>query len=403
MVGDASAVVHADDGLGAVHPVVVVFHDPVGGEVGVELAEVGDEVGQQFGGFLAVEVAVAVGVVGEIDDVMAAVEAAVNHIGMLNDADEGQGAVGHIEPVFGGEGAIQHQDQQHRREVLCRFQDGAVVGRQVGNQAGEYVGGGGGDDGVVFVIPGRAVGQGGGEAGGLSVGGDDALDAGAGMHLPALGDDVFSAGVKDAPEAAHRVAEPLFLHTLAGGDAQVNLAPEPGHADAVVVVAELAAQHWFPDDAVGGFAHIAADPFGGGYALVFAPVAGFLEGESPQAEADALEQGQGRKAQQVQGGGKVPDAAIVEEADFGFQPVEFAAQPEFLDEAHHIGVADEEVVVAAFQVAAADGEGGGLSAEEGGGFEDFGEVSLSGEFVGGGQAGGAAADNSNAHRANHPG
>ena len=83
--------------------------------------------------------------------------------------------------------------------------------------------------------------------------------------------------------------------------------------------------------------------------------------------------------------------------------MEFAAEAEFVDELHHIGVADEEVVVAAFQLAAADGEGGGLSAEEGGGFEDFGVVALAGEFVGGGQAGGAGADDSNAHWGSHPG
>ena len=222
------------------------------------------------------------------------------------------------------------------------------------------------------------------------------------MHLSALLYDALSANIKHRSETAHWIAQPLFLHPLARGYAEVKLAPQPGHAYLVIVVAELAAQHRFPDDAVGGIAHIAARPFGGGYILKPAPVAGFLQHKSPQAQPDALRQRQGRKAQQIQRRGKVPDASVVKQAHFGFQPCQGIAQPQLLNQFNHSGIADEQMMVAAFQRRAANLKSGRLSAQKGGRLKDRGVMPLLGQFVGCGQAGRAAADNPDAHRASHP-
>ena len=88
MVGDAFAVVDADDWLGPVNPVVEVFQDPISLEVGVEALQVWNELFQQLRRFLAVQFTLAVRVIGEIDDVVTAVKTSVDHVGMFNNADE---------------------------------------------------------------------------------------------------------------------------------------------------------------------------------------------------------------------------------------------------------------------------------------------------------------------------
>ena len=107
MVGYLPAVADADDGLRSVNAVVVVVQYPVAGEIRVDALQVGDEILQQLRRLFAVQLAGPVGVVGQINDVPAAVDGRVNHIGMLNDADERHRAVGYIEPVLGGQGMLE--------------------------------------------------------------------------------------------------------------------------------------------------------------------------------------------------------------------------------------------------------------------------------------------------------
>ena len=132
-------------------------------------------------------------------------------------------------------------------------------------------------------------------------------------------------------------------------------------------------------------------------AFLVLPVAGFLQLEGPEAQAQSLEQRQGLEAQQVHGRGEVPDFAPVEETHLGLQPVQLVPQAQLLNQVGHIGVADEQVVVSLFQLAAADGEGGGLPPQKGSRLEDLGLVALKGQLVGGGQPGGAPSYDANFH------
>ena len=68
-----------------------------------------------------------------------------------------------------------------------------------------------------------------------------------------------------------------------------------------------------------------------------------------------------------------------------------------VDEPDHVGVAGEEVVVAALQPPAAHVKGGRLPAEEGRALEDLGLVALPQQLEGGGEARGATADDSDPH------
>ena len=92
-------VVDPDDGLGAVDSVVVAGLDPRWVEVRVYLSEVGQVLVQQFLLFHPVHWVIGGQVVGQIDDVLAAVVFRADEVGVLDDSDEWDGAVGDVEPV----------------------------------------------------------------------------------------------------------------------------------------------------------------------------------------------------------------------------------------------------------------------------------------------------------------
>ena len=140
----------------------------------------------------------------------------------------------------------------------------------------------------------------------------------------------------------------------------------------------------------------------GGDVFELAPVAGVLEEESPEADAEALAEGQGREAQEVQWRGEGPDPFSVEQSDLGLEPAHVLLQADFSNELDHVPVAPEQVVVAALQLPAADGEGGGLATEDGSGLEDVGGVAPAGQLVGRGQAGCASANDSEVHGVSFP-
>ena len=178
-----------------------------------------------------------------------------------------------------------------------------------------------------------------------------------GVNQPALLHDPLAADVEHGAEAAHGITQPLLFQPPPRRYAQEDFAPQPGHADLIVVVAELAPQHRLPDNAPGGIAHVRLHPLRGGYALEFAPVAGFLQHKRPQSQPDAVDEAQRRKAEQVHRRGEVPDATAVIQAHPRFQPLQRVAQAQFFNQLHHVGVADEQMVVAALQLATAYREG----------------------------------------------
>ena len=96
---------------------------------------------------------------------------------------------------------------------------------------------------------------------------------------------------------------------------------------------------------------------------------------------------------------KSPDLPGVIEPDLGFQPGQLLSQAQLVNQLGNGGVADEQVVVASFQLAAVNGEGGGLAAQKRSLLEYLGEMASLGQLVGCGQPGDTTADNADPHGA----
>ena len=99
VAGDVLGVVDSDDGLGAVDSVVVAGLDPRRVKVRVYLSEVGQVLVQQFLPFHPGHWVIGGQVVGQIDDVLAAVVFWADEVGVLDNSDEWDGAVSDVEPV----------------------------------------------------------------------------------------------------------------------------------------------------------------------------------------------------------------------------------------------------------------------------------------------------------------
>ena len=87
----------------------------------------------------------------------------------------------------------------------------------------------------------------------------------------------------------------------------------------------------------------------------------------------------------------------MKQPDFRLQPRHRVTQAKLFNQLHHIGVADEQVMITSLQLAAAHLKGGRLPAEKRRRLEHFREVSLLGQFVGRGQSRRASADDSYSH------
>ena len=219
------------------------------------------------------------------------------------------------------------------------------------------------------------------------------------MDLAAEVANPVGEGVEDQSEAAHGVSEHLAHHALAARrDARVDLSPHPGHRDVpVVVVAELAPEHGFPEGVVDALAAVASEPLVGCDALVLPPVLLSLEVQGGQSEAYAVGQAERLELEEVEGGDEVVDPAVVQRADGGVYPADGVAESDLVDEVDDVGVGGEPVVVAAFEALAADVERGGVTADEGGALVDDGVVACFQEVVGGREAGGSGADYGYSH------
>ncbi len=168
--------------------------------------------------------------------------------------------------------------------------------------------------------------------------------------------DSLGQDVHQEAEAPHQVAELLLLlrAALARGEAEVDLAPEPGHADVVGPLPELAPQQRPPDDVVVALAGVLDDPVLGGDRLVGAPVLLSPQPQSHQSQPHSVDQGDGREAQEVEGRDEVVDAVVVEDAHLRFAPGQAVGQAQFVDEVDDGGVDSEDVVVELLDAPAAD-------------------------------------------------
>ncbi len=79
--------------------------------------------------------------------------------------------------------------------------------------------------------------------------GDDALDGAARLQLPTQLTDALNDGLDPGAERAQQVAQhlPLGGPGAPGGEAEVDLVPEPGHDQLVVHITELSVQEGTPD------------------------------------------------------------------------------------------------------------------------------------------------------------
>ena len=94
------------------------------------------------------------------------------------------------------------------------------------------------------------------------------------------------------------------------------------------------------------------------------PVLHATERQRDEPETEPVYQAERREAQQVQRGHEVVDLAVVERTDPGPDPPHLVPEADLADEVEDVGVAGEEVVIAALEAGAPDVKGGCLPAEE---------------------------------------
>ena len=331
----------------------------------------------------------------------AAVVLGGDEVRVLDDAEERQRPVADVRPVVGAERPVEHEDDEHRREIHLVREHRQVVGGQVGRDAREHVRRHGREHLVVVaalrlpapdahVEPARA-----------PVLDDDLPHAGGDVHLAPLLADAVAERVEYLAERPRRIGE--LLLELAGeplaarGRAERELVPQPRHCDAVVVTPKLAAQHRLEDRVVDAAAAMREQPFGGGLLFERGPLLAPLESEREQAEPDAVGERQRAEPQQVERRREPPQAPVGVVADVRVDPAQPVREAELADEVDHRRVAAEQVVVPPFERDAVHGERRRLPAEEGRALEDLRAVAPEPELVGGGESRRAAADDADLH------
>ena len=116
-------------------------------------------------------------------------------------------------------------------------------------------------------------------------------------------------------------------------------------------------------------------------ALELLPVRRLLKIESHQPQPDAVDEAQGLELEQIEGGDEVIDGAVVVEADLGLDPGQLLSEAQLVDQVDHVGVALEQMMVAALQAAVANVEGRGLAPYKRSRFIDLHRVALLKQLV----------------------
>ena len=304
-------------------------------------------------------------VVGDVGEDPAAGVLGADEVGVLDQADEGIAAVGHVDPEVLGERALELEHEVERREVLDPIEPAQVLGADLPGELGveqlrEDVVGHAADDRVVGDR--RTVGleRARVEAAAKRVrrAGDDGEAVGAALqprrgaidqHAAAAGLDPPRELGEQRLEAARRPDEPLLARlAVAEAAALADLVPDPGHRDLLGPLAELAAHERAPDLLPGRLAHVAADPRARGLALVGRqPAAAELQPQQRQAHAQPVGDRERPEAEQVADPVEGPDPPFDRKRGARRVAHEQVAEPELLERIDRDRVAREQVVVVA--------------------------------------------------------
>ena len=350
---DALVVPDGDDRLRGRLAVQPAVEHPRAIEGRVHLAQAGQVALEQLVGVEAEQLVAVLEVVGHVEEAAAVVALGLDEVGVLDQADERQLAVGHVGPVEVAERPVELEQQAERGEVLDRRLGEA-------GELREDVVRDGGDHPVVALRAGRLEAArvvAGAERAGSAVGDlevrRDASRRAVDQHAPAVRLDPRAQRLEQRLPRAGRVAELLLARVLAA--AQAQLVPDPDHGDLVGAGAELAPQHRAPDLAVGGLPHPLLDPRPGGHPLERRPVVRqpLQRRRRRRPSARATSGGERLEAQQVAGRRERPLAPVREHRHARRAPLQLQAQ--LVVERGDVPVGGEQVVVVALeQVAAAD-------------------------------------------------
>ena len=336
-------------------------------------------------------------VVAEVEQVVAAIVRRVDHVGVLDERQEGDAlALGQADPVLvRGQLAVQRDGEHHGAHAVEPAKLAQVVGGQVGRQPLHQFRAGRAEHAVegLRLTAGHHV---------VAAAGPwvDGLDGRAGVELRALAADAAGQVVDKGLEAAVEVGEL--------GRACIDARPEPGQVDLLVIRAELALQLEFPCRLVGLAAHLGAQPFVGQNLVEVAPrLAGMVtQVADDHAHAHAVDKGDEREAQHARDA--VQRVVLPLRVDGGVGPValERVGKADLVEQAEHGAVGEKEVVIVVLKRPLPLGaplEAGGQPAQVGRALEErHSEASLHGgprQVVGGGQTGDAAANDGDALQA----
>ncbi len=297
----------------------------------------------------------------------------------------------HVEPEVVGERLLELADHAHYGDVLLSLELSEHIGRQVGHHAGHV----GQRDGAYHAVEGiEALGR-------LDALHRATFHAHAGNGLPeaelaTTGLDVSLHGRQEGIGTAFQIPQ-LFLEDVVAGAADAaDAAPDPRSRQIAHMVVELIVEQPAPQYLVGLGTHPATDPRRSLQVIQRLPVIALDRQEGVQRVAELGHEAEARELEQRHRVAPGHHLVLVVVAHLGGHPAHSIGELQLVEHLEECRVGDAVEMVVAFDVEAAEIEGGGHAAHPVIGFKDDRLMSVAGQLVGHRQPHRAGAEHGNA-------